>query len=94
MAMKTSIEIDAGTRMAMKTSIEIDAGTRTFASGLLPELIAALRRCRPGDLLTVIGRRALGLERVRRPTANKMPSLKRRLSTRGQRPKMMGCPDR
>ena len=39
----------------MKTSIEIDAGTRTFASGLLPELIAALRRCRPGDLLTVIG---------------------------------------
>jgi pyruvate-formate lyase-activating enzyme/TusA-related sulfurtransferase len=44
--------------MAMKTSIEIDAGTRTFASGLLPELIAALRRCRPGDLLTVIGREA------------------------------------
>jgi organic radical activating enzyme/TusA-related sulfurtransferase len=41
--------------MAMKPSIEIDAGTRTFASGLLPELIAALRRCRPGDLLTVIG---------------------------------------
>jgi organic radical activating enzyme/TusA-related sulfurtransferase len=40
--------------MAMKTSIEIDAGTRTFASGLLPELIAALRRCRPGDLLAVI----------------------------------------
>jgi organic radical activating enzyme/TusA-related sulfurtransferase len=39
----------------MKTSIEIDAGTRTFASGLLPELIAALRRCHPGDLLTVIG---------------------------------------
>jgi pyruvate-formate lyase-activating enzyme len=41
--------------MAMKTRIEIDAGTRTFASGLLPELIAALCRCRPGDLLTVIG---------------------------------------
>jgi hypothetical protein len=41
--------------MAMKTSIEIDAGTRTFASGLLPELIAALRRCRQGDLLAVIG---------------------------------------
>ena len=40
--------------MAIKTSIEIDAGTRTFASGLLPELIAALRRCRPGDLLAVI----------------------------------------
>src|ERR1700756_412656 len=44
--------------MAMKTSIEIDAGTRTFASGLLPELIAALRRCRPGDLLAVIGSEA------------------------------------
>ena len=49
--------------MAMKTSIEIDAGTRTLASGLLPELIAALRRCRPGDLLTVIGREAnIGVE--------------------------------
>jgi len=44
--------------MAMKASIQIDAGTKTFASGLLPELIAALRRCRPGDLLTVIGREA------------------------------------
>jgi pyruvate-formate lyase-activating enzyme len=42
----------------MKTSIEIDAGTRTFASGLLPDLITALRRCRPGDLLAVIGREA------------------------------------
>ena len=42
----------------MKTRIEIDAGTKTFSSGLLPELIAALRRCRPGDLLAVIGREA------------------------------------
>jgi pyruvate-formate lyase-activating enzyme len=41
--------------MTMKTRIEIDAGRRTFSSGLLPELIAALRRCRPGDLLAVIG---------------------------------------
>jgi len=40
--------------MAMKTSIEIDAGTKTFASCLLPELIVALRRCHPGDLLAVI----------------------------------------
>jgi pyruvate-formate lyase-activating enzyme/TusA-related sulfurtransferase len=42
--------------MATKTRIEIDAGRKTFSSGLLPELIAALRRCRPGDLLAVIGR--------------------------------------
>src|SRR5262245_10230597 len=44
--------------MATKTNIEIDAGTRTFSSGLLPELIAALRHCGPGDLLAVIGREA------------------------------------
>src|SRR5262249_22971718 len=44
--------------MTMKTRIEIDAGSRTFSSGLLPELIAALRRCRTGDLLGVIGREA------------------------------------
>lgn len=44
--------------MATKTSVEIDAGTRTFSSGLLPELIVALRRCSPGDLLAVIGREA------------------------------------
>ena len=42
--------------MTMKTRIEIDAGRSTFSSGLLPELIAALRRCGPGDLLAVIGR--------------------------------------
>src|ERR1700674_1550647 len=40
--------------MRTKASIELDAGTKTFASGLLPELIAALRRSRPGDLLAVI----------------------------------------
>ena len=44
--------------MTMKTRIEIDAGRRIFSSGLLPELIAALRCCRPGDLLAVIGREA------------------------------------
>src|SRR5712671_5871152 len=44
--------------MTMKTRIEVDAGTMTFSSGLLPELIAALRRCGPGDLLAVIGREA------------------------------------
>ena len=39
--------------MQTKASIELDAGAKTFASGLMPELIAALRRCRPGDLLAV-----------------------------------------
>jgi pyruvate-formate lyase-activating enzyme/TusA-related sulfurtransferase len=40
--------------MRTKANIELDAGVRSFATGLLPELIAALRRCRPGDLLEVI----------------------------------------
>jgi len=34
---------------------EIEAGTKTFASGLLPELIAAVRRSGPGRLFTIIG---------------------------------------
>jgi pyruvate-formate lyase-activating enzyme/TusA-related sulfurtransferase len=38
----------------MRTSIELDVGSKTFASGLLPDLIAALRHCRKGDLLAVI----------------------------------------
>ena len=33
--------------------VEVDAGSKTFATGLLPELIAALRRCRRGDLVAV-----------------------------------------
>jgi len=37
----------------MKAHVELDAGAKTFASGLLPELIAALRRVRPGDLIAV-----------------------------------------
>src|SRR6266576_2639744 len=41
--------------MQTKANIELDAGVKSFATGLLPELIAALRRCRPGDLLAVIG---------------------------------------
>jgi hypothetical protein len=44
--------------MTMKTSIEIAVGAKTFSSGLLPELIAALRRCGPGDLFAVVGREA------------------------------------
>jgi len=39
----------------MKTEIELEAGTRTFASGLLPELIAAVRRSRPGAMVAVVG---------------------------------------
>ena len=40
--------------MRTKASIELDAGAKTFASGLLPELIAALRRSRPGDLVAIV----------------------------------------
>jgi len=35
-------------------NVEIDAGAKTFASGLLPDLIAALRSSRKGDLVAVI----------------------------------------
>src|SRR5580700_7449920 len=41
--------------MPTKAKIELDAGRKSFATGLLPELIGALRRCSPGDLLAVIG---------------------------------------
>ena len=39
----------------MRADADLDIGRKTFASGLLPELIAALRRTRPGDLVAVIG---------------------------------------
>ena len=39
----------------MKSDIDLHIGQKSFASGLLPELIAALRRSRPGDLVAVIG---------------------------------------
>jgi pyruvate-formate lyase-activating enzyme len=39
----------------MKADIDLDIGRKTFASGLLPELIAVLRRSRTGDLVAVIG---------------------------------------
>ena len=39
----------------MRTDVHLDIGDKTFASGLLPELIAVLRRCRPGDLVAVVG---------------------------------------
>lgn len=39
----------------MQADIELDIGRKTFASGLLPELLGALRRSRSGDLVAVLG---------------------------------------
>ena len=39
----------------MKTDIDLDIKRKTFASGLLPELIAVLRHSRPGDVIGVVG---------------------------------------
>src|ERR1700724_3666706 len=39
----------------MRPDFELDIGRKTFASGLLPQLIAVLRRSRPGDLVALIG---------------------------------------
>src|ERR1051326_4049990 len=39
----------------MKANIDQDIGRKTFASGLLPELIAVLGRSRPGDLVALTG---------------------------------------
>lgn len=38
----------------MKANIDLDIRRKTFESGLLPELIAVLRRSRPGDLVAVM----------------------------------------
>jgi hypothetical protein len=38
----------------MKATIELEIGRKTFVSGLLPELIVALRRSRPGDLVAIV----------------------------------------
>jgi pyruvate-formate lyase-activating enzyme len=47
----------------MKANINLDAGSKTFSSGLLPELIAALRHSRPGDLVAVLsGQESVGSE--------------------------------
>jgi pyruvate-formate lyase-activating enzyme/TusA-related sulfurtransferase len=40
--------------MRTNANVELEAGTKTFASGLLSDLIAALRRSRKGDLVAVI----------------------------------------
>src|SRR5580704_17429894 len=39
--------------MRINANVELDAGSKTFASGFLPELIAALRRSLKGDLVAV-----------------------------------------
>jgi TusA-related sulfurtransferase len=39
----------------MKADIDLDIGRKTFTSGLLPELITALRRSQPGDLIALVG---------------------------------------
>jgi radical SAM family protein len=39
----------------MKADIDLDIAQKTFASGLLPELIAVLRRSQRGDLIAVHG---------------------------------------
>jgi len=39
----------------MKADVDLDIGRKTFASGLLPELIAVLRRSQPGDLVALVG---------------------------------------
>src|SRR6266478_1568427 len=47
----------------MRADVNLDIGRKTFASGLLPELIAVLRRSHPGDLVAVVGdEEGFGLE--------------------------------
>jgi uncharacterized Fe-S cluster-containing radical SAM superfamily protein/TusA-related sulfurtransferase len=38
----------------MRADVDLDIGRKTFTSGLLPELIAVLRRSRPGDLVAIV----------------------------------------
>ena len=38
----------------MRTDIDLDVKQKTFATGLLPDLIAVLHRSRPGDLVGVV----------------------------------------
>lgn len=44
--------------MGQARVVALDAGAKTFATGLLPDLIAALSGCAPGDLLRVSARDA------------------------------------
>src|SRR5580658_5618811 len=59
----------------MRADVNLDIGRKTFASGLLSELIAVLRRSRPGDLVAVIGDQegvGVELERWCRFTGNSL----------------------
>jgi uncharacterized radical SAM superfamily Fe-S cluster-containing enzyme len=59
----------------MKADVHLDIGKRTFSSGLLPELIAILQRCRQGDLVSLVGdQQSVGpeLERWCRFTGNSL----------------------
>ena len=38
----------------MRADVDLDIGRKTFASGLLPDLISALRRVRPGNLVALL----------------------------------------
>src|SRR5260221_8964707 len=40
--------------MRIKANIELDAGNKSFGTGLLPEIISALRRCGSGDPLAIV----------------------------------------
>jgi Predicted Fe-S oxidoreductases len=47
----------------MKADIHLEIGQKTFASGLLPELLAVLRRSRPGNLVALTGEdKSIGTE--------------------------------
>jgi uncharacterized radical SAM superfamily Fe-S cluster-containing enzyme len=59
----------------MRADVNLDIGRKTFASGLLSELVAVLRRSRPGDLVAVAGDEegvGLELERWCRFTGNSL----------------------
>jgi len=59
----------------MKADVHLDIGKRSFSSGLLPELIAILQRCRQGDLVSLVGdQQSVGpeLERWCRFTGNSL----------------------
>jgi uncharacterized radical SAM superfamily Fe-S cluster-containing enzyme len=59
----------------MRANVDLDIKRKTFATGLLPELIAVLRRSRPGELVAVIGNdESIGpeLERWCRFTGNSL----------------------
>src|SRR5262249_58030490 len=53
----TSRVVDRAARndMALKARIEIESRGRTFASGLLLDIVAALRETSRGDLVAIVG---------------------------------------